>query len=68
MKLASTSSVAQQLMALERKGVLFRDPHHPAPTGSGPRGCTTWAAGAWRRSTYCSSDGSPPTHPCSPRR
>lgn len=31
-KLASTSSVAHQLMALERKGVLYRDPHTPAPT------------------------------------
>ncbi|MFD9513204.1 LexA family protein [Streptomyces mirabilis] len=39
MKLASTSSVARQLMDLERKGVLCRDPHHPAPTGSGLRGC-----------------------------
>ncbi|MFH9968543.1 transcriptional repressor LexA [Streptomyces mirabilis] len=28
-KLASTSSVAHQLMALERKGVLYRDPHRP---------------------------------------
>ncbi|MCC9707363.1 transcriptional repressor LexA [Streptomyces sp. MNU76] len=28
-KLASTSSVAHQLMALERKGVLYRDPHTP---------------------------------------
>ncbi|MFJ4689209.1 LexA family protein [Streptomyces sp. NPDC088789] len=27
--LASTSSVAHQLMALERKGVLYRDPHRP---------------------------------------
>lgn len=27
--LASTSSVAHQLMALERKGVLYRDPHTP---------------------------------------
>ncbi|MFF7603116.1 hypothetical protein [Streptomyces mirabilis] len=68
MKLASTSSVAQQLMARERKGVLCRDPHHPGPTGSGPRGCTAWAAGARRRSTYRSSAGSPPTHPRSPRR
>ncbi|MCX4598405.1 transcriptional repressor LexA [Streptomyces sp. NBC_01549] len=28
-QLASTSSVAHQLMALERKGVLYRDPHTP---------------------------------------
>ncbi|MCX4404850.1 transcriptional repressor LexA [Streptomyces sp. NPDC059837] len=28
-QLASTSSVAYQLMALERKGVLYRDPHRP---------------------------------------
>ncbi|MGW4517310.1 transcriptional repressor LexA [Streptomyces sp. NPDC004393] len=28
-KLASTSSVAHQLTALERKGVLYRDPHTP---------------------------------------
>ncbi|MGW1758706.1 transcriptional repressor LexA [Streptomyces mirabilis] len=28
-ELASTSSVAHQLMALERKGVLYRDPHTP---------------------------------------
>jgi repressor LexA len=28
-KLKSTSSVAHQLMALERKGVLYRDPHTP---------------------------------------
>lgn len=28
-KLKSTSSVAHQLMALERKGVLYRDPHRP---------------------------------------
>lgn len=28
-KLASTSSVAHQLMALERKGFLYRDPHRP---------------------------------------
>lgn len=28
-KLASTSSVAHQLMTLERKGVLYRDPHRP---------------------------------------
>ncbi|MEW2045134.1 transcriptional repressor LexA [Streptomyces sp. NPDC005476] len=28
-ELASTSSVAHQLMALERKGVLYRDPHRP---------------------------------------
>ncbi|MFE9769465.1 transcriptional repressor LexA [Streptomyces sp. NPDC005808] len=28
-KLSSTSSVAHQLMALDRKGVLFRDPHRP---------------------------------------
>ncbi|MFJ8196829.1 transcriptional repressor LexA [Streptomyces sp. NPDC096152] len=28
-RLASTSSVAHQLMALERKGVLYRDPHRP---------------------------------------
>jgi repressor LexA len=28
-KLASTSSVAHQLVALERKGVLYRDPHRP---------------------------------------
>lgn len=28
-KLASTSSVAHQLLALERKGVLYRDPHTP---------------------------------------
>jgi repressor LexA len=28
-QLASTSSVAHQLMALERKGVLYRDPHRP---------------------------------------
>ncbi|SNX88772.1 repressor LexA [Streptomyces sp. TLI_55] len=28
-ELASTSSVAYQLMALERKGVLYRDPHRP---------------------------------------
>lgn len=28
-KLASTSSVAHQLMALERKGILYRDPHRP---------------------------------------
>lgn len=28
-KLASTSSVAHQLIALERKGVLYRDPHTP---------------------------------------
>ncbi|MER6738714.1 transcriptional repressor LexA [Streptomyces puniciscabiei] len=27
--LASTSSVAHQLMALERKGILYRDPHTP---------------------------------------
>ncbi|WTF49936.1 transcriptional repressor LexA [Streptomyces sp. NBC_01604] len=27
--LVSTSSVAHQLMALERKGVLYRDPHRP---------------------------------------
>ncbi|MEW1699389.1 MULTISPECIES: transcriptional repressor LexA [unclassified Streptomyces] len=27
--LSSTSSVAHQLMALERKGVLYRDPHRP---------------------------------------
>ncbi|MFE0455655.1 transcriptional repressor LexA [Streptomyces sp. NPDC058914] len=27
--LASTSSVAHQLMALERKGILYRDPHRP---------------------------------------
>ncbi|GAA2288961.1 LexA repressor [Streptomyces ruber] len=27
--LASTSSVAHQLMVLERKGVLYRDPHRP---------------------------------------
>ncbi|MFF2306033.1 transcriptional repressor LexA [Streptomyces sp. NPDC058128] len=50
-KLSSTSSVAHQLMALERKGVLYRDPHRPrayrvrarwtmdfpeAPTHAGP--------------------------------
>ncbi|MFJ3306604.1 transcriptional repressor LexA [Streptomyces sp. NPDC086549] len=28
-ELASTSSVAHQLMTLERKGVLYRDPHRP---------------------------------------
>ncbi|MGV9245587.1 transcriptional repressor LexA [Streptomyces sp. NPDC003710] len=28
-RLASTSSVAHQLMALERKGILYRDPHRP---------------------------------------
>ncbi len=28
-KLKSTSSVAHQLMALEHKGILFRDPHRP---------------------------------------
>ncbi|MES4888753.1 transcriptional repressor LexA [Streptomyces sp. NPDC096012] len=28
-QLASTSSVAHQLLALERKGVLYRDPHRP---------------------------------------
>jgi hypothetical protein len=28
-KLASTSSVAHQLMALGRKGILYRDPHRP---------------------------------------
>lgn len=28
-KLSSTSSVAHQLMALEHKGVLYRDPHRP---------------------------------------
>ncbi|MFF4518897.1 transcriptional repressor LexA [Streptomyces mirabilis] len=28
-ELASTSSVAHQLMALERKGLLYRDPHRP---------------------------------------
>ncbi|MET8944005.1 transcriptional repressor LexA [Streptomyces sp. NPDC004542] len=28
-RLASTSSVAHQLMTLERKGVLYRDPHRP---------------------------------------
>ncbi|MGW8768271.1 transcriptional repressor LexA [Streptomyces sp. NPDC055815] len=28
-KLSSTSSVAHQLMALERKGALYRDPHRP---------------------------------------
>ncbi|MFF7359142.1 transcriptional repressor LexA [Streptomyces filipinensis] len=28
-RLKSTSSVAHQLMALERKGVLYRDPHRP---------------------------------------
>jgi repressor LexA len=28
-KLKSTSSVAHQLMALGRKGVLYRDPHRP---------------------------------------
>ncbi|MEU2391840.1 transcriptional repressor LexA [Streptomyces sp. NPDC007369] len=28
-KLRSTSSVAHQLMALEKKGVLYRDPHRP---------------------------------------
>ncbi|MEU6987311.1 transcriptional repressor LexA [Streptomyces sp. NPDC046324] len=28
-KLASTSSVSHQLMALERKGFLYRDPHRP---------------------------------------
>ncbi|MEU0030788.1 transcriptional repressor LexA [Streptomyces sp. NPDC006335] len=28
-QLASTSSVAHQLIALERKGVLYRDPHRP---------------------------------------
>jgi repressor LexA len=28
-KLASTSSVAHQLIALERKGILYRDPHRP---------------------------------------
>ncbi|MGW7200830.1 transcriptional repressor LexA [Streptomyces chryseus] len=28
-KLSSTSSVAHQLMTLERKGVLYRDPHRP---------------------------------------
>ena len=27
--LASTSSVAHQLMALERKGIIYRDPHRP---------------------------------------
>ncbi|MFF9070483.1 transcriptional repressor LexA [Streptomyces sp. NPDC014891] len=50
-KLSSTSSVAHQVMALERKGVLYRDPHRPrayrvrarwtldfpeAPTEAGP--------------------------------
>ncbi|GGZ91631.1 transcriptional repressor LexA [Streptomyces echinoruber] len=45
--LASTSSVAHQLMALERKGVLYRDPQRPrayrvhpswaAPAGGTPR-------------------------------
>jgi repressor LexA len=49
--LKSTSSVAHQLMALERKGILYRDPHRPrayrvrphrdtdfdrAPTGTAP--------------------------------
>jgi repressor LexA len=28
-QLASTSSVAHQLLALERKGILYRDPHRP---------------------------------------
>ena len=37
--LASTSSVAHQLMALESKGVLFRDPHRPRAYRVRP----TWA-------------------------
>lgn len=32
--LTSTSSVAHQFLALERKGALRRDPHRPAPTAS----------------------------------
>ncbi|MFF4234135.1 transcriptional repressor LexA [Streptomyces sp. NPDC001820] len=39
-KLKSTSSVAHQLMALERKGVLYRDPHRPRAY----RVRTAWAA------------------------
>ncbi|MGW7266979.1 transcriptional repressor LexA [Streptomyces sp. NPDC054842] len=37
--LASTSSVAHQLMVLERKGVLYRDPHRPRAYRVRP----TWA-------------------------
>ncbi|MFF3460724.1 transcriptional repressor LexA [Streptomyces sp. NPDC002730] len=40
-KLASTSSVAHQLMALERKGVIYRDPHRPRAY----RVRTPWTAG-----------------------
>ncbi|QDY80364.1 transcriptional repressor LexA [Streptomyces qinzhouensis] len=35
--LRSTSSVAHQLLALERKGVLYRDPHRPRAYGVRPR-------------------------------
>jgi len=53
-QLASTSSTATRTV--------------PAPTESGLRGHPTWAAGARLRSMCRSSDGSPPAHPCSPRR
>ncbi|MFJ1610884.1 transcriptional repressor LexA [Streptomyces sp. NPDC088253] len=45
-KLASTSSVAHQLMALERKGVLYRDPHRPRAYRVRP----TWAPDLGSRS------------------
>ncbi|MBK3643035.1 transcriptional repressor LexA [Streptomyces sp. MBT33] len=44
--LASTSSVAHQLMALERKGVLYRDPHRPRAYRVRP----SWAPDLGRRS------------------
>ena len=45
--LASTSSVAHQLMALERKGVLYRDPQRPRAYRVRP----SWAPELGARST-----------------
>ncbi|PWI13191.1 repressor LexA [Streptomyces sp. Act143] len=46
-ELASTSSVAHQLMVLERKGVLYRDPHTPRAYQVRP----SWAPDLGHRST-----------------
>ncbi|MFJ3231079.1 transcriptional repressor LexA [Streptomyces sp. NPDC086787] len=44
--LASTSSVAHQLMTLERKGVLYRDPHRPRAYRVRPSWAPDLAGGA----------------------
>lgn len=66
--LNSTSSVAYQLLALERKASSIATRTGLAPTGSGRHGRLTSMAKPWNRSMCRSSAGSPPARPCSPTR